>query len=192
PFVEQEHILAPGQTSLPMQLGGGIGGEIGARVGRISALKIGGLTVEKPITFFSTDDKGAFAHTTFFQGNIGFRILRKFNVILDYRGKRIILEPNSRFKEPLEFVTGFTIVAEGPNYKLFRFDQIAEGTPAAEAGLRKQDIITAIDGKSASEFTLGEIEEMFDKAGEHTLDIKRGTDKTQQDLKIKLKLRPLI
>ncbi|HYL98750.1 MAG TPA: retropepsin-like aspartic protease [Blastocatellia bacterium] len=98
PYVEEEHLIMPGDKTINMRMGGGIGGGITGLVGRVAALKIGHLTIEKPLALFSTDTKGATSTSKFFQGNIGFLILRKFKVILDYGNKRIILEPNSRFK----------------------------------------------------------------------------------------------
>ena len=187
-FVEREHILAPGQPAVRMMLGGGIGGPVGGLVGRVSALKIGTLVVDRPETLFSTDEKGVLASTALFQGNIGFRILRKFKVILDYSNMRIILEPNSRFKEPMEFVSGFTVVSDAVNYTLFHVDYVASGSPAAEAGIQPGDVIAAVDGKPASDLTLTAIDEVLAKSGLHELKIRRGLE----TLRVKVNLRPLI
>lgn len=188
PYAEQEHLPAPGQKTINMKTGGGIGGALTGLIGRVSALKIGDLTIERPLVLFSTDQKGATATTKFFQGNIGFRILRKFKVVLDYGNKRIILEPNSRFKEPIDFVTGFSLTTASGNYTTFEIEYIADGSPAAEAGLHEHDIITAIDGKRASQLTLSGINEMFQKPGDHAVSIKR----RDQNFKVTLKLRPLV
>ncbi|HYL98749.1 MAG TPA: PDZ domain-containing protein [Blastocatellia bacterium] len=79
-------------------------------------------------------------------------------------------------------------MTDSADYTIFKVEYIADGSPAAEAGLRESDIITAIDGKPASQLTLSGINEMFEKAGDYAVSIKRG----EQNLKVILKLRPLI
>ena len=73
--------------------------------------------------------------------------------------------------------------------KLFRIRQVVANTPASEAGLQADDLITAIDGQPAADFTEGHIERMFTHDGqEFALTIKRG----EKLLQARLKLRRLI
>jgi S1-C subfamily serine protease len=73
--------------------------------------------------------------------------------------------------------------------KLFRIRQVVANTPASQAGLQSDDLITAIDGQPAANFTEGRIERMFTQDGrEFALTIKRG----EKVLQARLKLRRLI
>ena len=103
----------------------------------------------------------------------------------------MILEPNSHFKEPYEEdMSGLSLTPETINgTKLFRIRQVVANTPASEAGLQADDLITAIDGQPAADFTEGHIERMFTQDGqEFALTIKRG----EKLFQARLKLRRLI
>ena len=103
----------------------------------------------------------------------------------------MILEPNLHFKELYEQdMSGMSLTPETVNgTKLFRIREVVANTPASEAGLQADDLITAIDGQPAADFTEGHIERMFTHEGqEFALTIKRG----EKLLQARLKLRRLI
>ncbi len=140
-------------------------------------------------TSFAQSTKGALANKDL-TGNIGGGILRRFKVIFDYQNRRMVLEPNSRLTEPFEFdMSGTVLTAEGAGLDSFKIFYVTENSPAAEAGLRVGDVITAIDGKPAPTLTLDIVREMFKQNGrEYLLSIKRGEQVSQ----VKVKLRSLI
>jgi hypothetical protein len=173
PFVNEHKLLGPERKTIKT-FGAGAGGEINARLGRVSELKIGKFKITSPVTLFSEDKDGAFA-TTALAGNIGAQIASKFKVFLDYGHDRIILEPNSTFAEPFERASGgLRLHAEGPTYRTFRVKNILEDSPASEAGLQQGDIISAIDGRPASELTLTRVNEMFERPVSYKLTVLRG------------------
>ena len=92
--------------------------------------------------------------------------------------------------EAAEDMSGMSLTPETVNgTKLFRIREVVANTPASEAGLQADDLITAIDGQPAADFTEGHIERMFTHDGqEFALTIKRG----EKLLQAKLKLRRLI
>lgn len=183
-FDNSHHISA----SLPRLLqsrGVGASGETTARVGRLNRIQLGRFVIKTPVVSFgggSPDDIG--------DGEIGAELLRRFRVVVDYTRRRIILEPNKQFTEAFEAsLSGAAITGEGADYKTFKVRAVLENSPAAEAGLRPGDIIVAINGKAATEFTLEQLRQMFRQPGrEFLLNIKHG-DETQQ---VKIKLRRLI
>ena len=122
---------------------------------------------------------------------VGGELLRRFKVIFDFSHHRMILEPNSHFKDSYEEdMSGISLTPEKSNgTKLFRVRQVVAGSPASEAGLQADDLITAIGDQPAGNFTEGRIAHMFKQDGrEFTLTIKR-RDKAIQ---LRLKLRRLI
>lgn len=179
PFVEQEHLALPDQKTIRAIGGGGAGGKVTGRVGRIAELRIGKFQIDNTPTLFSEDKSGAFASSAM-QGNIGGQILSKFKVFLDYVRDRIILEPNASLKDLIAPVTsGLSLIAEGPDYKTFRVDELLEDSPAVEAALQVGDFILAVDGRPAPELTISMLNEIFERPGSHKLSVRRG-DKTLQ------------
>jgi C-terminal processing protease CtpA/Prc len=66
---------------------------------------------------------------------------------------------------------------------------VLANSPAAEAGLREEDELAAINGLPVTEFSLEQIRQMLKQKGkEYVLKLKRGP----QTLRVKLKMRRLI
>ena len=173
PFVEQEGLLESGQKSIKSLGGGGAGGKVTGRNGRIAELRIGTFKIENPLTLFSQDQAGAFASSEI-QGNIGQQILSKFKVLLDYGHNRIILEPNASLRDPIApAATGARFVAEGTDYRTFRVEELLEDSPALESGIQKDDIILTVDQHATSEFTLSKLMETLEKPVPHKLSVSR-------------------
>jgi C-terminal processing protease CtpA/Prc len=151
-------------------------------------LQIGTFRLSRPITVFAEDKAGAFADPALV-GNIGQQIARRFRLLFDYSRKRIIFEPNSSFNESFDRAFGgLALVAEGKDYRTFRVTDVLENSPSTEAGLQKDDIITAIDGKAAAELSLTRIIELFERPVAYKLHVRRGA----QTLQITLNPRKLV
>jgi predicted aspartyl protease len=182
----------------------GLGGETRLLVSRATSFTLGNLSVREPVIYVSQDRGGALASPDY-EGLIGSEILRRFKVIFDYARGRLILEANAHYAEPVEYdMSGISLrayrkesvhrrvgVATGsPNQlKTFRVYQVIADSPAAEAGVRVGDVLTAIDGVPAARFTLDEINQMLKVPGrEYKLNFKRGAG----TLSMKIKMRRLI
>ena len=188
PFVKRHNMLATGQKVFP-SIGISASGESEMAVGRIQRIQIGRYAIESPIAEYSQATRGPLARDTY-AGIIGGEILRRFKVILDYSRNRIILEPDSHIGDPSEHdMSGAFLVAEGENLKTIKVHRVFENSPASQAGLRQGDIITAIDGRAASELTLDQVGQLFKREGrKYLLSIKRG----EQMLQIEVKMARLI
>jgi hypothetical protein len=188
PFVAERKLLNPNLKTIKSIGAGGAGGQIQGQVGRVAELKIGQFKITKPITLFSEDKAGAFASSELL-GNIGAQVMSKFRIFLDYNNDRMILEPTSAFGESFDRAfSGLSLQAEGKDYRTFRVLEVLENSPATDAGLQKDDIITAIDGKPASNLSLTQLNEIFERINPYTLTVQRG----ESTLKIKLTPRKLI
>lgn len=187
PFVKDHGLLAPEHKTIKA-FGAGAGGEINARLGRVSELKIGRFKISNPMTLFSEDTAGAFANRSL-SGNIGAQIAGKFRIFLDYGRSRIIFEPNSTFTDAFDRASaGVRVHAHGPDFRVFRIKNVLEDSPASEAGLKQDDIITAIDGNPAAQFTLSKLNEMFERPVSYKLTVKRG----EQTFRVTLTPRKLV
>ena len=65
---------------------------------------------------------------------------------------------------------GGRTTAEGADFRTFVIHEVLENSPATDAGIRRRDIITAIDGSPAAGFTLSALGEMFEKPRTYELD----------------------
>jgi PDZ domain/Aspartyl protease len=188
PFVKAHRLTESMKTLQSPDVGAG-GGESVKWEGRGQQLRIGSLVVDRPLFALSTDTVGSLAHAEF-DLNLGGNILRRFTIIIDYPGKRLILEPNSDFHKPFASdASGLVLKAEGPEHKIFIVRGVVPNSPATKAGVQVGDIITAIDGSPVRKYALWELEEELKKSGRVIdLKIKRGPT----SLTSRLRLRSLL
>ena len=107
---------------------------------------------------------------------IGGEVLRRFDVVFDYRRKRMILEPNASYKTPLQTdKSGIMLIASTQDVNVRRIQFVTPGSPAVEAGLKQGDVILKINGAASDAQGLQATRELFFKADQRfTLVIKRG------------------
>ena len=188
PLVKEHGLLESNHHTIRAIGVGGAGGEVQARMGRVSELKIGKFKIAAPTALFSQDKAGAFANASL-AGNIGQRIASKFKVFLDYERQRIILEPASTFKDPFDQAqSGMALSAEGADFSVLRVLDVLENSPASEAGLLKNDQILKVNNKDSTNLSITALGEMFESPGSYRITVRRG-DKT---LEVKLTTRKLI
>jgi hypothetical protein len=188
PLVRARQLPGPRLKTMPPLDGGGTGGALRGRIGRVAALSIGARRLPQPPTLFSEDAAGAYANSDL-QGSIGARVASRFKLVLDYAHERIVFEPSAAVDEPFGGVSsGLRLEAEGSDYRTFRVKQVADASPAAEAGLQPEDLIRAVDDRAAAEWTLSRLLDTFERTGSHTLTVARGA----QSLQLQLTPRPII
>ena len=188
PFVAEHRLLNSDSKTIRVIGAGGAGGLTSGRMGRVASLKIGKFTIASPVTIFSEDKAGAFA-TTALAGNIGQQIAGKFKLFLDYSHNRIIFEPTAALNDPFDRAqTGLALIAEGRDYTIFRVTDVLESSPAAEAGLQKDDVIIQVNDQRAAELTITKLGEMFERPVAYKLRIQRG----DQTLQLTLTPRKLV
>jgi predicted aspartyl protease len=128
----------------------GAGGESRNWASRMDMLSLGSNTIIGFVGRYTQDKKGAFSSISE-AGNIGNEILPNFIVTFDYGHEQMWLEPRPGFK-PLPFSrSGMSLSKATPNG--FTVVNTAAGGPAESAGLKKGDVITAIDGKPARDLS---------------------------------------
>ena len=172
PFAAAHRLLdAPGNL-LNATVGGGAGGDTRGDIGRLAALRIGPSRFRDPVAIFSRDTVGVFASSDM-DGIIGGELLRRSKVTFDYPHRRIILEP---YASPPAFeydMSGLFLVAEGETFQHILVRSATNGTPAAKAGLQRDDEIAVIDGRRSPALTLEEARRMLRAPGNHRIEVLR-------------------
>lgn len=183
-FIERNQISAEIHSAIPSVSSATSQDEAEERMVRARQLQVGRFIINDPVIRLSRATSGVQANPDQ-DGIMGGELLRRFTLILNYSRHQLILEPNANLMKPVEYnMSGADIVADGPAFQIFRVRAILANSPAAEAGLHEGDIITAIDGRPATEFTLDQIIIMLKQAGTtHTVTILRGGTILQVQLK---------
>lgn len=158
PFVEKNNLKARYAPKIEATTGWGVGGAARSQITRAKVLRLGGVTVDNPVTELSVQKQGTFTDP-YVAGNVGAGVLKRFNLIFDYTHQRIIFEKNANFSKPDTFdCSGMWINLEGNAFALL---DVTAGGPAALAGLKAGDKILAVDGKTPRELPLPAVRMKF-------------------------------
>jgi membrane-associated protease RseP (regulator of RpoE activity) len=158
-------------------------------IGRLTDFEIGRYEIKSPIGTFVRQGSNS-SLTGNRAGVIGGGMLRRFTVIFDYAHQQLILEPNTHFEDyEQEDKSGIAVVAKGPGLLTFEVVSVQPGTPGAEAGVLKGDIIAGIDDEAAADLTLASIRALFRQVGhKYKLLIQRNG----QSVQVTIQMRRLI
>lgn len=186
PFAKQHELRAKNPKGVVAVDGWGVGGAARAYVTRGKLLTIGSVKIPDVVTALSLQQKGAFA-TPSYQGNIGGGILKRFVVTFDYANHVMYLKP---LPGPVADVgtydrSGMWINEAKDGMQVM--DVTAHG-PAEQAGIKVDDVITAVNGKPATAIPVYELRRMLrnDKPGTVVrFAIKRGAQTHKLDVKLR-------
>jgi len=85
---------------------------------------------------------------------IGGEVLRRFRCTFDYTRERLLLVPGRHLRDAVpEDLSGLTLRLTEDGTRL-RIEDVVRGSPAAGAGLRKDEQVTAIDGATVRDIGL--------------------------------------
>jgi predicted aspartyl protease len=189
PFADKNGFRASAGKGVEATTGWGVGGPTRAFVEHGGDLKIGTVDVAHPLTLLATDKGGAMAEGNL-AGNIGGGVLKRFVITFDYEHSTMYLKPVAQTLTDLDTFdrAGIWINRDPDGFKVI---DVTAHAPAEEAGLKVGDIITAVDGKTATGIALPDLRYRFrnDAPGTIvTLSVKRGSGTTD----VRVTLRDLI
>ncbi|GAB3848928.1 hypothetical protein GCM10028822_12550 [Hymenobacter terrigena] len=147
---------------LPTDLGRGLTGTVRGFLGRVPTLHLGRYTLHSVLTSFPD---AADVHRRIDvprNGNIGYELLKRFSLVIDYTHRRLLLRPNTKFREPFEHdMSGLDLLATGEDYHRFLVLWVLPDSPAASAGLEPGEELLSINFLPALAFTLTQLDRML-------------------------------
>jgi PDZ domain/Aspartyl protease len=150
-FVAGNNLVARLRATPQVVTGAGIDARAHALLARADVLRLGPVDIAKPVVTLSTDDTANGAASDL-AGNLGFGILRQFNITFDYQGSMLYLEKNANFGQPDTYDrSGMWVERTANGYEIV---DVVQGGPAARAGLTVGSVIVAINGKPWSSLSL--------------------------------------
>jgi hypothetical protein len=158
-------------------------------VGRINDFAIGPYALQDQIAIFSQTNTTSPSDAKI-AGAIGADYLRRFTVIFDFPHQRLILEPNLEINHQADVdMSGLSIIAKGPNQKIFTVLHVQQNSPAAKAGVQEGDVIAGIDAEAAADLSLAAIRDLFRQIGHQ---YKLLIERNGQPITISVQMRRLI
>ena len=127
---------------------------------RLGALHVGSFEMRGPITALLDNPSAGPLQ----DGLIGAGFFRHFTVTFDYGRRQMWLEPNSPLPDRQAFDASGVEFAHAPNGR-YRVHDVIAGSPAAAAGIQKNDILVSLDGRDARQLTIGDIKEALRASG---------------------------
>ncbi|MGE5345199.1 MAG: aspartyl protease family protein [Acidithiobacillales bacterium] len=158
PFAEKNDLKKKLGARYEAVTGWGVGGASRGLIARARELRLGDVSIPSPVTELSQQQKGSFIDP-YVAGNVGAGVLKRFNIVFDYAGKRLIFEPNANNALPDVYDrSGMWINRAGAALNVV---DVTGGGPAEAAGLRAGDAIVAVDGAPVDDATLVALRKRF-------------------------------
>lgn len=174
PFWRAHHLdraFGPGIVALT---GYGVGGPVKGELVRVPEFVMAGVRVRGVLARLSLQKAGVFG-TSAIAGSIGTGILKRFGVAFDYPQRRIVLhrDPARDVPDPADR-SGLWLGRHSGEFKVF---DVIPNSPADLAGIRKGDIVTAVDGTPAERLNLFAVREELESSSRRSilLTVKRDT-----------------
>ncbi len=159
PFVAKNKLHDASVKTAEATTGWGVGGPTKSFVEHGGTLKVGSVEVKGPLTALSTSTAGSDAVAEL-AGNIGGGVLKRFVATFDYEHTTMYLKPVAGTVADLDTFdrSGLWINKDAQGFKVV---DVTEKAPGAQAGLAKDDIITAVNGKPATSIALPDLRKML-------------------------------
>jgi PDZ domain/Aspartyl protease len=189
PFVNRHELIGALSAGPRQTVGGGLGGETTAHLGRLESLSIGDLKIDAPFVALSQEQRSFLAGDDT-QGLLGAEIFRRYRMTWNLPGKQVLFEETTESRLPFEFdMSGMFLVTSVDDFHDVRVLSVVDGGPASKAGIMPNDVLLSVDGVATKDLTLEQIRSQFkeDKASRILTLIRNG-----EQLRVKLVLRRLV
>ncbi|WP_046244725.1 aspartyl protease family protein [Hymenobacter terrenus] len=147
---------------LPSDLGRGLTGTVRGFLGRVGSVQLGRYTLRSVLTSFP--DAADVHHRIDVprNGNVGYELLKRFSLVIDYPHQRLLLRPNLSFREAFEHdMSGLDLLAAGPDFRRYLILRVEPNSPAAIAGLEPNEELLSINFIPVSALSLTQLGRMM-------------------------------
>ncbi|MEO7715303.1 MAG: aspartyl protease family protein [Capsulimonas sp.] len=187
-FAERNHLADKYPRHIDLVTGLGVGGSVRSSVVRLKTLKLGTAVLNNVAGNLSLQKTGVFA-AGYFDGVIGYGILSRFKITLDYQAARVILTDAGIKNKPFDYNrsgVGFDVAGDG-----LHVTEIIPGGPGEQAGVIVGDEIVELNGSPVGETEFDRVTAAAQGAPGEKMRLKlRAADKAERD--VTLTLRELI
>lgn len=157
PFSDPSIVIP--QKTVRSLLGQGLNGAISGVNGRVRKVEIGPFVLKRALV--SYPDSACVSGLTLNagrHGSLGNDILKRFNVVFDFQGSALYLQPNKLFKTPFSYNrSGMDVEKIDPMIPIYTIFSIIPGSSADKAGLKPGDIIEYLNYLPAFNLSLDDI-----------------------------------
>lgn len=134
------------KTAIPTIVGFGSRGAARGDAIRADALRLGAATIPNVTAYVPNQEPGD-------QGRVGLPVLKRFNFVVDYPGKRLVLRPRAAQHEPFRFTTTGIVLRPGRDSVQRLVAHVIAGSPAEQAGIAPGDSVIAVGGVALNTLT---------------------------------------
>ncbi|MEQ1868248.1 MAG: PDZ domain-containing protein, partial [Micropepsaceae bacterium] len=187
PFVLRHGLRGRFTPSIETVTGWGLGGPSRGTVARVRRVRLGTIAINDVVVDMSRQTQGVLSHTAP-SGSIGSGLLKRFRVTFDYPHQRIYLAPAARTHERDAYDRSGLWINQARGG--FQVVDVVERSPAALAGLREGDTITAVDGAAASSMSLGIVRDRL-RDGAPGTEVRLTMQREKRTQVVALRLRDL-
>lgn len=181
-------LRAPAQR-LSTDLGRGLTGVVQGFLGRVPHLQLGRYSLPNVLTSFPNSADVHRRIDVQRNGNVGYELLKRFSLVIDYPHQRLLLRPNQQFRDAFEHdMCGIEFLATGSDLRRFIILRVMPNSPAAAAGLEPEMELVSINLIPASFFNLTQLSRiMHSEDGRNLLLLLRRPDGEFQTTTVRLK-----
>ncbi len=174
---------------LPTDLGRGLTGVVQGFLGRVPLLQLGRYTLPNVLTSFPNPADVHRRIDVPRNGNVGYELLKRFLLVVDYPHRRLLLRPNQQLHDAFEHdMCGIEFMAVGADLRRFIILRIMPNSPAEAAGLQPEMELVSINMIPANFFSLTQLSRiMHSEDGRNILLVLRRPDGEFQTTTVRLK-----
>lgn len=179
------------ENFIAANLGVGLTGPVQGYISRISELDLGSYKLKDVVTSFPDMEylKREMPLVPR-DGSIGFGVLKRFTVIIDYTNGAMYLKKASGFGEPFEHdMTGMEYFFDGEDFSHLIVGRVEPGSAADIVGIKKDDEIVSINFKDVEKMPLEQIDGLFRSHDGRNLLLEVYRDKEYRKVILTLKKR---
>jgi hypothetical protein len=164
PFVRKNRITSKVGKRIKLDYIGVSGVKSNCYAGRIKRVRVGTFDFKNVPAVLNQENTGELSRNNN-SGVIGNSILKRFNIIFNFRQWKLYLEPGLFFyKDFAVNCSGLRLSRDNSHTRVLVYDVI-EKSPAEKAGMKKGDEIISLNGRAVKNMSLARIREILMEEG---------------------------